>query len=292
MKVLRETDYPEGKFTLCFIGYGDEADQTVIELTYNHGRSQYVLGDAFGHLAIGTDDIRAACNRVRGLGYKVTREPGPMKHGTTVIAFVEDPTGYKIRADRAPLVTSLRIIGGTARGRRIQGPREPGLRPTADRVRQVIFDVLGQSFDGGEVLDLYAGTGALALEALSRGASQARLVDHSPEALELSQQNATTLGFRDRVFTSRRELPAGLAKLDLRPVDLLFADPPYDAATACNEVLHWLAASGILSPGGVAILEHSRRIALDTRIAGSHPLQQTDRRLFGDTEVSFYTREN
>ena len=96
MKVLRERDYPDGKFTLCFVGYGDESSETVIELTYNHGRTEYTVGDAFGHLAVGTNDIRGACERVRGLGYKVTREPGPMKHGTTVIAFVEDPTGYKV----------------------------------------------------------------------------------------------------------------------------------------------------------------------------------------------------
>jgi lactoylglutathione lyase len=96
MKVLRERDYPDGKFSLCFLGYGDEADHTVIELTYNYGRAKYDLGDAFGHIAIGAPDIKAACERVRSLGYKVTREPGPMKHGTTVIAFVEDPDGYKI----------------------------------------------------------------------------------------------------------------------------------------------------------------------------------------------------
>ncbi|HVH47856.1 MAG TPA: lactoylglutathione lyase [Labilithrix sp.] len=96
MKVLREKEYPDGKFTLCFIGYGDEDKNTVIELTYNWGRSDYTIGDAFGHIALGTDDIRAACDKVRALGYKVVREPGPMKHGTTVIAFVEDPTGYKI----------------------------------------------------------------------------------------------------------------------------------------------------------------------------------------------------
>jgi lactoylglutathione lyase len=96
MKVLREQEYPDGKFTLCFIGYGDESANTVIELTYNWGKSDYTLGDAFGHIALGTADIRAACEKVRALGYKVTREPGPMKHGTTVIAFVEDPTGYKI----------------------------------------------------------------------------------------------------------------------------------------------------------------------------------------------------
>jgi len=96
MKILRERDYPDGKFSLTFLGYGQESDHTVIELTYNYGRAEYTLGDAFGHIAIGTDDIRAAVERVRGLGYKVTREPGPMKHGTTVIAFVEDPNGYKV----------------------------------------------------------------------------------------------------------------------------------------------------------------------------------------------------
>ncbi|WP_146652875.1 lactoylglutathione lyase [Labilithrix luteola] len=96
MKVLRENEYPEGKFTLCFIGYGDEDSNTVIELTHNWGKTDYTLGDAYGHIALGTDDIRGACERVRSLGYNVTREPGPMKHGTTVIAFVEDPNGYKI----------------------------------------------------------------------------------------------------------------------------------------------------------------------------------------------------
>lgn len=96
MKVLRESDYPDGKFSLTFLGYGDEKDNTVIELTYNYGKSDYMVGDAFGHLAIGTDDIQGAVEKVRAMGYKVTREPGPMKHGTTVIAFVEDPTGYKI----------------------------------------------------------------------------------------------------------------------------------------------------------------------------------------------------
>jgi lactoylglutathione lyase len=96
MKVLREKEYPDGKFTLCFMGYGDEDTHTVIELTYNWGRTEYTIGDAYGHIALGTNDIGGACDRVRALGYKVVREPGPMKHGTTVIAFVEDPTGYKI----------------------------------------------------------------------------------------------------------------------------------------------------------------------------------------------------
>ena len=96
MKVLREREYPDGKFTLCFLGYGSEEDTCVIELTYNWDKSDYVLGDAWGHVAIGTDDIKGAVERVRASGGKVAREPGPMKHGSTVIAFVDDPDGHKI----------------------------------------------------------------------------------------------------------------------------------------------------------------------------------------------------
>lgn len=96
MRLLRKNDYPGGQFTLAFVGYGDEADHAVIELTHNWGKSEYELGDAFGHVAIGVEDIYATCERLRGLGVKITREPGPMKHGSTVIAFVEDPNGYKV----------------------------------------------------------------------------------------------------------------------------------------------------------------------------------------------------
>ena len=96
MKLLRRSDYPEGKFTLAFVGYGDEKDHTVLEFTYNYGRRDYDLGDAFGHIAIGVDDAYATCEALRREGVRITREPGPMKHGTTVIAFVEDPNGYKV----------------------------------------------------------------------------------------------------------------------------------------------------------------------------------------------------
>ncbi len=96
MQLLRRQDYPGGKFTLAFVGYADESEEAVIELTYNWGVSSYDLGAGFGHVAIGVDDIEAACERVRRHGGEVVREPGPMKHGTTVIAFVEDPDGYKI----------------------------------------------------------------------------------------------------------------------------------------------------------------------------------------------------
>ncbi|KZE31652.1 lactoylglutathione lyase [Crenobacter luteus] len=96
MKLLRRSNYPDGRFTLAFVGYGDEADQTVLELTHNWDTDAYELGNAYGHIAIEVDDAYAACEAVRAKGGKVTREAGPMKHGTTVIAFVEDPDGYKI----------------------------------------------------------------------------------------------------------------------------------------------------------------------------------------------------
>ena len=96
MRLLREHAFPEGKFTLAFLGYGDEARHTVIELTYNWGRDVYNLGDAFGHIAIGVDDVYAACERIRAAGGKIVREAGPMKDSTRVLAFVEDPDGYKI----------------------------------------------------------------------------------------------------------------------------------------------------------------------------------------------------
>jgi lactoylglutathione lyase len=96
MRLLRRNDYPEGKFTLAFVGYGPESETAVLELTHNWGVDKYELGTAYGHVAIAVDDATKACDEVRKRGGKVTREAGPMKHGKTVIAFVEDPDGYKI----------------------------------------------------------------------------------------------------------------------------------------------------------------------------------------------------
>ncbi len=96
MKLLRRKDYPDGKFTLAFVGYGDESQTAVIELTHNWETKSYELGNAFGHIAIGLPDVYQACEAVTAKGGKVTRAPGPMKVGGSVIAFVEDPDGYKI----------------------------------------------------------------------------------------------------------------------------------------------------------------------------------------------------
>lgn len=96
MQLLRRKDYPAGEFTLAFIGYGDETDQTVLELTYNWGVDKYELGTAFGHIALEVPDVYAACDKMRAAGGKIIREAGPMNAGTTIIAFLEDPDGYQI----------------------------------------------------------------------------------------------------------------------------------------------------------------------------------------------------
>jgi lactoylglutathione lyase len=106
MKLLRTRDFPDGKFTLAFLGYGPESEQAAIELTYNYGVERYELGTGFGHIALEVNDAYQACEEIKRHGGKVVREAGPMKHGNTVIAFVEDPDGYKIEL----------IQSGTQRG--------------------------------------------------------------------------------------------------------------------------------------------------------------------------------
>ena len=96
MKLLRKEDFPGGEFTLAFVGYGYEKSHTVLEFTHNWGQSDYDLGDAYGHIAIGCDDIYGTCETLRSNGVEIKREPGPMMHGTTVIAFVKDPSGYMV----------------------------------------------------------------------------------------------------------------------------------------------------------------------------------------------------
>ncbi len=96
MTLLRKQDFPEGKFTLAFVGYGEEATHSVIELTYNYGVESYDLGKGYGHIALGCEDVFATCDKIRTAGGKIVREPGPMMHGSTILAFVEDPDGYKI----------------------------------------------------------------------------------------------------------------------------------------------------------------------------------------------------
>jgi 16S rRNA (guanine966-N2)-methyltransferase len=178
----------------------------------------------------------------------------------------------------------MRIVGGTRRGRRLLPPRSSATRPTADRVRETLFNVLGQQLAGGDVLDLYAGTGALGLEALSRGAERAVLVDAAAEAADLCQRNAAALAFEGQVDVLRLRAEKAVERLlrEGRRFTLAFADPPYAARAGA-----WVvgAVAPLLTEGGTLVVEHDRREGLP-ETAGS--LFRVDERRFGDTVVSLY----
>ncbi len=180
----------------------------------------------------------------------------------------------------------MRIVAGTHRGRPLVGPKGPGLRPTADRIRESLFNLLGQFFEGGEVLDLYAGTGALAFEALSRGMSRAVLVDAGAESARLVAENARALGMDGLVELLKMPVARAIPRLaaEGRRFALVFADPPY-AEQVVAEVARAVGEGGLLAEGGTLVVEHGRReVAPDT--VGE--LQRVDSRRFGDTMVSLY----
>lgn len=177
-----------------------------------------------------------------------------------------------------------RIIAGIARGRRLAALRGNATRPTSDKVRGAVFNLLGQFFDGGDVLDLYAGTGALALEALSRGAGRAVCVESDREAAELVRENAEACGFADRVEVVCGRVPEALGRLARGRFALAFVDPPYaegpGAALAAIPLL--------LAPGGRAVAEHDEKAPPEVRYGG---LVLEDRRRYGGTGISIYLRE-
>jgi 16S rRNA (guanine966-N2)-methyltransferase len=177
-----------------------------------------------------------------------------------------------------------RIIAGTARGRPLQAPRGEGTRPTSDKVRGAVFNVLGQFFAGGDVLDLYAGTGAMALEALSRGCTRAVCVEADRFAIEVLQRNAAACGFGDRVEVVRARLPEALARVARGRFALAFVDPPY--AEGPEAVL--AALDGALAPGGLAVAEHDARRPPAERFGA---LVLVDARAYGGTGISIYRRE-
>ena len=189
----------------------------------------------------------------------------------------------------------MRIIGGTARGRRIKAPRGSTIRPTADRVREALFNILPRDLSGKRVLDLFAGSGSLSLEALSRGAASALLVDESAEAAGLIRGNLETLGFTDRarIWT----VPAGkaLSRLaregpgyDATGYDAIFLDPPYDGGWV-NRTMALIARAGILHAAGAAVAEHGVRERVEEKYGG---LVRRDHRRYGDTVLSFFELEN
>jgi len=177
-----------------------------------------------------------------------------------------------------------RIIAGSARGRSLVAPKGLGTRPTSDKVRGAVMNLLGQFFDGGAVLDLYAGTGALALEALSRGADRAVCVEADARAAEVIRRNAEACGFADRVEIRRGRVEDVVARLPRGAFSLAFVDPPYREGP--EGALALLGA--VLAPGARVVAEHDARRHPADRVGD---LALADRREYGDTGISIYVRD-
>jgi 16S rRNA (guanine(966)-N(2))-methyltransferase RsmD len=181
----------------------------------------------------------------------------------------------------------MRIIAGTAKGRTLATPKNAKtIRPTSDRVRESIFNVLGQWCEGEVVLDLFSGTGALGLEALSRGATRAVLVDASREGSELSRKNAETLGFGAQVQVLAQPADRAIATLGKsgEKFTLVFMDPPY-AQRAIEDLLEALAAAGVLAEGARIVAEHGKKEDVAEQVG---TLTRNFHRVFGDTQVSIF----
>ncbi|MDE0212929.1 MAG: 16S rRNA (guanine(966)-N(2))-methyltransferase RsmD [Deltaproteobacteria bacterium] len=184
----------------------------------------------------------------------------------------------------------MRIIGGSARGRRIAAPKGSAIRPTADRVREALFNILPRDLAGMRVLDLFAGSGSLSLEALSRGAESALLVDESAAAAKLIRRNVDALGFTDRARIWTHPVGKALSRLadEGGAYDAIFLDPPYDGGWV-GKTLAAVARTGTLKAEGVAVAEHSPRERVEEQYG---PLACRDRRQYGDTVLSFFGIDN
>lgn len=179
----------------------------------------------------------------------------------------------------------MRIVAGTLRGRTVDGPSWDGLRPTSDSLRETLFNVVGHRLTGARVLDVFAGTGAVGLEALSRGASHATFVERDTRAITLIDRNITRLGvaeacaiIRDDFMTPRRKGTPGDG------FDFIFLDPPYDMPNLAGAIDR---AAGLAGPGAMLVLEHSKRVT-PPECAGSAPARTL---VAGDSALSFYTVE-
>lgn len=183
----------------------------------------------------------------------------------------------------------LRIVGGEARGRRVRVPEDGRVRPTSDRVKEALFDILGQRVAGSRVLDLFAGSGNLGLEALSRGAAAATFVDRDPRCRQVIGRNLADLGYRERARVLAGDALAVLRRLAARGerFDLVFLDPPY-AAGLLVPALEAVAEGGLLAEDGLAAAEHAARDEPPARVGR---LVRRARRQYGDTSLSFYAPE-
>lgn len=180
----------------------------------------------------------------------------------------------------------MRVIAGNARGQRLKAPKGNGVRPTADRVKEALFNILRDELAGAQILDLFAGTGSLAIEALSRGAAYALLVDLSATSVKLIRENLRRLGLHDKASVmkapAQRAIRTQAAKM--RQFDIIFLDPPYGQELAA-QALTQIARDRLLVNNGVVIAEHSIR---DPVQDGYGSLRRADQRRYGDTLLSFY----
>lgn len=175
----------------------------------------------------------------------------------------------------------VRIAGGTARGIPLAEPRGVRLRPTSGLVREAIFNILGSKVDGARVLDLYAGTGALGIEALSRGAAHATFVEGEGACVQAISQSLSRAGFTDIATVLRGRLPAALKSIS-GSFDIVLMDPPYNEPDAEGVLLQ---VAALVAEGGVVVYEHGSRYNPPERLAG---LRLTERRVYGDSAVAFY----
>jgi 16S rRNA (guanine966-N2)-methyltransferase len=179
----------------------------------------------------------------------------------------------------------IRIVAGALKGRRLATPTWTGLRPTSDRLRETLFNILGETCRGAVMADAFAGTGAVGIEALSRGAAHVMFVDHDPRAIALIHQNLARSGVTDRYTIQRMDLgPPALATAPARAFDLVFLDPPYEMnpLDACSALACWLAPEGLL------VLEHARRRPMPETIAD---MRRSRTVTAGDSALSFFRRE-
>ncbi|MBI3399035.1 MAG: 16S rRNA (guanine(966)-N(2))-methyltransferase RsmD [Deltaproteobacteria bacterium] len=184
----------------------------------------------------------------------------------------------------------MRIIGGTAKGRRLASFRGMSIRPTTDKVREAIFNILPRLFAFKNVLDLFAGTGAIGIEALSRGAATATFVDSEPKAVKIIKKNLDVCGFIDKAAILAKDVESALNMLSKKgeKFDLIFIDPPYNTSLM-GIALNHIGNKGLLAADGLIVVESSKRMIWDGELKG---IELTDRRRYGDTVVSFYKTGN
>lgn len=185
----------------------------------------------------------------------------------------------------ATLVVTMRVIAGTAKGIHLVAPKGLDVRPTLDRVREALFSILGPDIEGARFLDLYAGTGANGIEALSRGAATAVFVENDPRSIAAIEANLKAAKVQTRAEIKRISIPTGLRTLSGRKFEYIFADPPY-VAPDYSILLKAVRDNDLLVPQGILVIEHSARTKLDQNSAPWMPYRRAD---YGETALSFFS---